>query len=141
MPAATGYQPYRDPALPTERRLDDLVERMTLDEKLAQIGCVWSSRLLEHGAFAAAAARELLAHGIGHVTRIGGATVLGPRESATFTNAIQRFLVEETRLGIPAIVHEESCAGYTAQDATCFPQAHRPGGDLRARARRGRWRR
>ena len=57
------------------------------------------------------------------MTRIGGATILGPRESATFTNAIQRFLVEETRLGIPAIVHEESCAGYTAQDATCFPQA------------------
>jgi beta-glucosidase len=123
MPAATGYQPYRDPAVPTARRLDDLVERMTLDEKLAQIGCVWSSKLLHHGAFDVAAARELLAHGIGHVTRIGGATILGPRESATFTNAVQHFLVEETRLGIPAIVHEESCAGYTAKDATCFPQA------------------
>ncbi len=96
---------------------------MTLDEKLAQIGCVWSSRLLAGGAFSPAAARDVLAHGIGHVTRIGGATVLGPRESAAFTNAVQRFLVEETRLGIPAIVHEESCAGYTARDATCFPQA------------------
>ena len=112
MPAATGYQPYRDPALPTERRLDDLVERMTLDEKLAQIGCVWSSRLLRpRRVFDVAAAREQLAHGIGHVTRIGGATVLGPRESATFANAMQRFLVEQTRLGIPAIIHEESCAG------------------------------
>src|SRR5262245_39567751 len=96
---------------------------MTLDEKLAQIGCVWSSRLLTDGRFSRQAAAELLGHGIGHITRIGGATVLDPHASATFTNAIQRFLVEQTRLGIPAIVHEESCAGYTAKGATCFPQA------------------
>jgi beta-xylosidase len=115
--------PYRDPTRSLDARLDDLLARMTLDEKLAQIGCVWSSRLLADGAFSRDAATTQLAHGIGHVTRIGGATVLGPRESATFTNAIQRFLVEETRLGIPAIVHEESCAGYTARGATCFPQA------------------
>src|SRR5262245_51417912 len=123
MPTAPEHLPYRDATLATDARLDDLLARMTLDEKLAQIGCVWSHRLLTKGVFDAAAAGELLAHGIGHVTRIGGATVLGPRDSATFTNAIQRFLVEETRLGIPAIVHEESCAGYTARDATCFPQA------------------
>src|SRR5262245_614991 len=123
MPTAPEPLRYRDATLPTATRLDDLLARMTLDEKLAQIGCVWSSKLLTKGVFNAAAAREPLAHGIGHVTRIGGATVLGPRESATFTNAVQRFLVEETRLGIPAIVHEESCAGYTAKGATCFPQA------------------
>src|SRR5262245_36779281 len=115
--------PYRDPTRSLDIRLDDLLARMTLDEKLAQIGCVWSSRLLADGVFSRDAAAKQLAHGIGHVTRIGGATVLGPRESATFANAIQRFLVEETRLGIPAIVHEESCAGYTARGATCFPQA------------------
>lgn len=115
--------PYRDPARSIDERLDDLVGRLTLPEKLAQIGCVWSSQLLANGAFSRAAAAERIALGIGHVTRIGGATVLDPRASAEFTNAIQRFLIEETRLGIPAIVHEESCAGYTAKGATCFPQA------------------
>jgi beta-glucosidase len=115
--------PYRDPTLYPDARLDDLLARMTLEEKLAQIGCVWSSRLLDGGAFDPAAAGRLLASGIGQVTRIGGATVLDPRQSASFTNAIQRFLREETRLGIPALVHEESCAGYTAKGATCFPQA------------------
>ena len=114
---------YRDPTVPVDARLDDLLARMTLDEKLAQIGCIWSSRLLTDGVFDPGAARRLLARGIGQVTRIGGATVLDPLQSATFTNAIQRFLVEETRLGIPALVHEESCAGYTAKGATCFPQA------------------
>jgi beta-glucosidase len=115
--------PYRDPARSLDARVGDLLGRMTLDEKLAQIGCVWSSRLLAGGALSRDAARRLLGHGIGQVTRIGGATVLGPAESAALTNAIQRFLREETRLGIPAIVHEESCAGYTAKGATCFPQA------------------
>jgi beta-glucosidase len=116
--------PYLDPRQPIERRVQDLVSRMTIEEKLAQIGCVWSSSLIDDaGRFAEGRAREKLAHGIGHITRIGGATVLGPTESATFANAIQEFLVERTRLRIPAIIHEESCAGYMARGATCFPQA------------------
>src|SRR5512135_1820379 len=106
-----------------EERVRDLLSRMTLDEKLAQLGGVWSTSLLENGSLSAARAREKLANGTGHMTRIGGATILRPAESARFVNAIQKFLIEETRLGIPAIIHEESCAGYLARDATCFPQA------------------
>lgn len=115
--------PYRDPRLPIEDRARDLLHRMTIEEKVAQLGGVWSTALLEGGRFSEAKAGEALRHGTGHVTRIGTATMLGPRESARLANAIQKFLVESTRLGIPAIVHEESCAGYTARDATCFPQA------------------
>jgi len=116
--------PYLDLKQPLEARVGDLLARMTLDEKLAQIGCVWSSSLLdERGAFSENHARAKLAHGIGHITRIGGATVLTPAGSAAFANAIQKFLVEHTRLRIPAIIHEESCAGYLARGATCFPQA------------------
>ena len=68
-------------------------------------------------------AERLLAHGIGEITRIGATTGLRPRERAEFANEIQRYLVEHTRLGIPAIVHEESTAGLCARDATQFPQA------------------
>src|SRR5262245_17452879 len=106
-----------------DTRIDDLLERMTLDEKLAQLGCVWSTQLVADDAFSAERARELLRHGTGHITRIGASTGLRPAESAAFANDIQRFLVEETRLGIPAIIHEESTAGFTARDATQFPQA------------------
>jgi beta-xylosidase len=115
---------YLDASQPVATRVADLLARMTLDEKLAQMGGVWSTSLLdEGGAFSEAKAQEKLAHGTGHLTRIGGATVLGPAESAALVNSIQRFLIEHTRLGIPAIVHEESCAGYMARGATCFPQA------------------
>jgi beta-glucosidase len=96
---------------------------MNLEEKLAQLGAVWSRAVMESDRFSEAKAREVLARGTGHVTRIGAQTLLGPRESARVVNDIQRFLFEHTRLGIPAIIHEESCAGYTARGATQFPQA------------------
>ncbi len=114
---------YREPTQPIEARADDLLGRMTLDEKLAQLGCVWSTQLVVDDCFSPERARELLTNGTGHVTRIGGSTGLRPSESAAFANDIQRFLVEHTRLGIPAIIHEESVAGLTARDATQFPQA------------------
>jgi len=115
---------YRDPGQALEARVHDLLARMTLDEKLAQLGGVWSNSLMDaDGTFAEQQARAQLLHGTGHVTRIGGATVLRPAESARLANAIQQFLITQTRLGIPAILHEESCAGYLARGATCFPQA------------------
>ncbi|MFQ5698544.1 MAG: glycoside hydrolase family 3 N-terminal domain-containing protein [Myxococcota bacterium] len=115
--------PYRDPSLDVASRVADLLGRMTLDEKLAQLGGVWSTQLVEGEAFSEERARSLLRHGTGHVTRIGAATGLRPAESAAFANRIQRFLRDETRLGIPAIVHEEAVAGLCARDATQFPQA------------------
>ena len=115
--------PYRDSNLPTGERVADLLGRMTLEEKLAQLGAVWSRAVMDGDRFSAAKAREVLARGTGHITRIAAQTLLGPRESARLANDIQRFLFEHTRLGIPAILHEESCAGYTARGATQFPQA------------------
>jgi beta-glucosidase len=103
--------------------VDELLGRMTLDEKLAQLGCVWVTALVSDDAFDRDAALTHMPHGIGHVTRIGASTGLRPAESAALMNEIQRFAVEETRLGIPVVVHEESTAGYCARDATVFPQA------------------
>ncbi len=114
---------YRDPTRSAVERADDLLARMTLDEKLAQLGGVWITDLVADVRFDEAKARERLAHGAGHITRLAAATGLRPAASAALANAVQAFLRDHTRLGIPAIVHEEACAGYMARDATCFPQA------------------
>jgi beta-glucosidase len=113
------------PAVPpdADARVADLLARMTLEEKVAQLGGTWVTAVVRDDRFDATLARERLRHGTGHVTRIGASTGLRPAESAALANAIQRFLVEETRLGIPAIVHEESVGGFCARDATVFPQA------------------
>ena len=103
--------------------IDALIADMTLDEKLAQLGCVWSTQLVDDEGFSEAAAERLLAGGTGHVTRIAASTGLRPQGLAVFANEIQEFLVTRTRLGIPAIIHEESVAGFCARDAVQFPQA------------------
>ena len=74
--------------------IDAVLSRMTLDEKLAQLGCVWCTALVADDAFSPRRASRLLEHGIGEITRIGATTGLRPRERAAFTNEIQRYLVE-----------------------------------------------
>jgi beta-glucosidase len=106
------------------KRVDDLVDRMELDEKLAQLGAVNFPDLIKEGRLDEDAALYLIPHGIGQVTRIGATTGLRPEQSAELFNQIQKLVVERTRLGIPVVVHEESLAGYCARDATVFPQAH-----------------
>ena len=97
---------------------------MTLEEKIAQLGTVEIRQLVdENNRFSLDRARELLRNGIGQITRVSGGLEVGPREAARLANEIQRFLVEKTRLGIPAIIHEECLSGFMAKTATTFPQA------------------
>lgn len=105
-------------------KVGHLLSRMTLEEKVAQLLSAPIEDLVEGRSFSREKARRLLSSGIGQITRVSGSRLgFSPREAARLVNEVQRFLVEETRLGIPAIVHEESLAGLMASTATCFPQA------------------
>lgn len=115
---------YKNASLPVDIRVKDLLSRMTLDEKVAQLGSVWSYELLDdQGNFSNEKAEALLKNGIGQITRPGGATNLSAKEVARLINQIQKYLIEQTRLGIPAIMHEECLTGYMGLGATNFPQA------------------
>jgi beta-glucosidase len=115
---------YQDPALPTARRVDDLLARMTLEEKVAQMLCLWSAKRLitdAQGRFDPTKAPEWFRVGIGRIERPSDGH--GARAEAEFTNAIQRWMKDNTRLGIPVIFHEEALHGLQGQEATSFPQA------------------
>ena len=128
--------PYRDASLTVEQRVADLLGRMTLEEKAAQMMCVWQKKaemLVDaNGAFDLEKARRAFSHGngIGQVGRPSDAGSSGhepekgrdPRAMAELTNAIQKFFVEESRLGIPVIFHEECLHGHAAVGATSFSQ-------------------
>jgi beta-glucosidase len=110
-----------------EKRIIELLERMTLEEKLAQIVGFWEKEDGEavaplQGAFAEAAGLEEFAkHGLGHLTRVYGTRPVDPAERAAWLWSFQRNLVARTRLGIPAIVHEECLTGLSAWRAATFP--------------------
>ena len=128
--------PYRDALLAVEQRAADLLARMTLEEKAAQMMCVWQTKAATlvdaSGAFDVDKARHAFGHGngLGQVGRPSDAGSSGhepekgrnPRAMAELTNAIQRFFVEQSRLGIPVIFHEECLHGHAAVGATSFPQ-------------------
>lgn len=127
---------YQNPQLPAEKRVRDLLARMTLAEKAAQMMCVWQEKAQKlvdaAGNFDPAKARAAFksGHGLGQVGRPSdaGAPAAAPwlgrtaRQMAELTNAIQRFFREESRLGIPVVFHEECLHGHAARDATSFPQ-------------------
>lgn len=123
------FPAYRNAKLPSARRVKDLLSRMSLEEKAAQMVCVWREKAKtlvdEDGKFDYAKAKAAFArgHGLGQVGRPSDAgSGKNAREMAQLTNAIQKFFVEESRLGIPVIFHEECLHGHAAVDGTSFPQ-------------------
>lgn len=113
---------YRDRTRSVEARTEDLLKRMTLPEKVSQLTSVWVYELLSQHSVSTDKAKKKIGEGIGHITRIGGASDATPEKYVEFANDIQRYLVENTRLGIPAIVHEECCSGFMTRGASLFPQ-------------------
>lgn len=131
LPAVAQETPaYRDRARPVDERVQDLLARMTLEEKVAQTLAIWKGKEKitdEKGQFDAVLARPVIGIGIGQISRPTelrdkpAKILLGPRENAVFLNALQKFLVESTRLGIPAMTHEEAVHGLVAPRGTSFP--------------------
>jgi beta-glucosidase len=107
----------------SDKDIKKRIQKMTLEEKIAQLQSLWINELLEEdGSFSKEKAKQLLKNGIGEITRPAGASCLTPVEFAKLGNEVQRFLVEETRLHIPAILHDECLSGLMARGATIFPQ-------------------
>jgi beta-glucosidase len=120
---------YRNPALPAARRVKDLLSRMTLEERAAQMLCVWQKKpemLVDaQGNFDPKKAKAAFRHGRG-IGQVGRPSDAGGGKSARgmaeLTNAIQKFFIENSRLGIPVVFHEECLHGQAAPDATSFSQ-------------------
>jgi beta-glucosidase len=105
-----------------EKRARTMLAQMNLDEKLAQIGSFWIFELQTNGVLDEQKMCDRLGNGIGQITRMAGASTLNPVNAAKTANRLQKFLVEGTRLGIPAILHEECCSGAMILGGSMFPQ-------------------
>jgi beta-glucosidase len=115
--------PYWNPSLPVDDRVNDLLSRMTLEEKAAQMSIfhMLTNILVEGDLDLDKTIQAQLANGIGGLGRPGQHA--GARETALATNAFQKYLREHTRLGIPAFFVDEALHGLMAHGSTSFPQA------------------
>jgi beta-glucosidase len=125
-------KPYQDPSLSVKRRVADLLARMTIEEKVAQLGSrppfimnwrEWMSYTLEKkiARICAVSPGDAIGAGVGQLTLL--LRDLPPKTAAAKANEFQRYARENTRLGIPPIIHDEGLHGLVCNDATSFPQA------------------
>ena len=113
---------YENPEANIEERIEDLLSRMNLDEKIAQMKSLGDVQLDNQKGDVSE--RKIVAkeieHGLGQLSRSG--EDLLPEQTVEKINKIQKYLLENTRLGIPAIIHEECLHGVMMEEATIFPQ-------------------
>lgn len=121
---------WGEPTADIDARVEALLAEMTDAEKLAQLGGYWADKrdstqiiapmqdVLSKGRLPF---EEATAEGIGHLTRVFGTTPVTAREGMSKVHESQQHLIAGTRLGIPAIVHEECLTGFTTLGATVYP--------------------
>src|SRR5215471_8782863 len=130
--ASLAKAKYLDAKVPVDKRVADLLARMTPEEKIAQLSGYWfpkSGVLVDdqlRPALGNDKARALFAHGLGEISRPSEnedrKKNLGARQEAELTNALQKYVIEQTRLGIPLLNHEEGLHGMQGVGATSYPQ-------------------
>ncbi|MEU6223953.1 glycoside hydrolase family 3 N-terminal domain-containing protein [Streptomyces sp. NPDC047042] len=121
--------PWRDRALSADARVADLLSRMTLEEKAAQLYGVWVGASADgrdvaphqHDMTADYEWDELITRGLGQLTRPFGTAPVDPALGAQALARAQRRIADAGRFGIPALAHEECLAGFTAWRATAYP--------------------
>jgi beta-glucosidase len=121
---------YKNANLPIDERVKDLLGRMTLEEKVAQMMAMWMEKPNDNskvpkeqlplgGTFSPEIAKQKMPNGMGQFGR--QRENLDPKSSAEYANATQKWLIENTRLGIPVMFHDEILHGSMLSGATVFP--------------------
>lgn len=113
--------PYQNPALPVEERVADLMSRMTLKEKVAQICSDMGFKLLNPAYSQPENLKALFPDGLGRFTQYSAVGLISYDNIAAVSNRIQRYFVEQTRLGIPVMLQTENLCGYPSKGGTMFP--------------------
>jgi beta-xylosidase len=123
-------EPWRDPARTAEERVADLLSRMTLAEKVAQLGSIWQGASGEGDGVAPMQDQfneeqppleELIKNGIGQLTRVFGSRPVSAGAGMRALAGLQARIAAGSRFGIPAVAHEECLTGFAAWGATIYP--------------------
>lgn len=105
-----------------EVKVESLLSKMTMEEKLAQIEGTRLRDIMVDGKVSLEKCREHIPHGIGHFCQFSTGQALDANDLRDLVREVQHYLMTETRLKIPAIFHEEAITGFATLGATTFPQ-------------------
>jgi beta-xylosidase len=128
----TDIETWRDPARTAGERVADLLRRMTLEEKIAQLGSIWMGASGDGDGVAPMQDQffdlddqppfeELVKNGLGQLTRVFGTRPVEAASGMSALATLQSNVMATNRLGIPAVAHEECLTGFAAWGATIFP--------------------
>jgi beta-xylosidase len=128
----TDIEAWRDPARTAGERVADLLCRMTLEEKIAQLGSIWMGASGDGDGVAPMQDQffdldaqppfeELVKNGLGQLTRVFGTRPVEAASGMSALATLQSNVIATNRLGIPAVAHEECLTGFAAWGATIFP--------------------
>ncbi|MGH3263472.1 MAG: glycoside hydrolase family 3 protein, partial [Trebonia sp.] len=130
-PEGASREAWRDPGRPADERVADLLGRMTLEEKIAQLGSVWmgasgdgdgvAPMQDEFFSYDQPPFEELVKNGVGQLTRVFGTRPVETAAGMGALASLQSTVAGASRLGIPAVAHEECLTGFAAWGATIFP--------------------
>lgn len=112
---------YKDSTRPIPERVEDLLSRMTLEEKAAQLCGDLPASFIKDGKVSVETLREKFPNGHGRFTQYSMVGIVDPVQIAEISNELQHYFVEETRLGIPVALQTENLCGYPAAGGTLFP--------------------
>ena len=112
---------YKDSTKPVAERVEDLLGRMTLEEKAAQLCGDLPMELVKNGMPSTELLKEKFPYGHGRITQYSTMGLADPMKIAKLSNTLQKYFVEETRLGIPVALQTENLCGYPAMGGTMFP--------------------
>ncbi len=127
----TDIEAWRDPARPAGERVADLLRRMTLEEKIAQLGSIWMGATGDGEgvapmqdqffSYAQPPFKELVKNGLGQLTRVFGTRPVDAAAGMRALASLQGSVAAASRFGIPAVAHEECLTGFATWGATIFP--------------------
>lgn len=107
----------------TEKIIDNIYQRMSMDERAAQLQSMYLSELFDkNNQLDTVRCYELIPNGIGHFAQYASNSLDGPEELRDMVKQVQEWLVKNTPTGIPALFHEEVITGIAAKEATVYPQ-------------------
>jgi beta-xylosidase len=129
--ATQSTEAWRDPSRPASERVADLLGRMTLEEKVGQLGSIWMGASGDGDGVAPMQDQffthdqppfeEVVKHGLGQLTRVFGTRPVAAAAGMSALAALQARVTAASRLGLPAVAHEECLTGFAAWGATIFP--------------------